>query len=278
MSHYTNPHYLYLFSSIATQKQVYDYTIECIKKLEEVLGESLSHKISVNTITKYDGTPLKHSYVWLKSVEVANLLLNKNKDGSERVEECIDPTHDTSEAESKLSEFFNSPVPDGVSWVDVIEEEEILVSATMKRMIKKEMDPLVKFGTIELSEEQKLKYPDMKQIEITFYPVKIHSKPGLSHNKLYAQFVPKDVTEQDLRSHFERYVSEKTTFRSFQGHQGVRDKKNYPIIHFERRNNPSSVMVIYHPLSTDAIFASLMLKKFVIPDKCTLNFELFRDS
>lgn len=269
MSDYTNPQYLYLHSSIATQKQVYEYTQKCISQLEQVLGEPLNHEIYVNTVTKYDGTPLKHSYIWFKSPEVAYLLLNKNKDGSERVEECVDPNHDTTEAEKELETFFLTPNTQGVSWVDLVEIEEKLVAKTVKRMIKKQKEPLIKFENIELTPEQKEKYPTMNHIEITFYHIKIPSKYGFSCNKMIANYVPRDITEQDIRVHLERYCSEK---------RDPRDKKNYPIVHIDRKSNPSNVLVMFPPSSTDAIFACLMVKRLAVSEKCVLNFDLYREN
>ena len=269
MSSYTNPNYLYLHSSIATQKQVQDYTMQCIEKLEKFLGEHLNKDIFVNTVTKYDGTPLKHSYIWFKSAETANLLLNKNKDGSDRMEECIDPTHDTTEAEKELEQFFLTPNQSGVSWGEMVEIEEKLMSKTVKRTIKKTKEPLVKFGSIEMTQEQKAQNPNKENIEITFYPIKIPSRYGYSTSKLLAHFVPKDVSEHDIRVHMERYSIDK---------RETRDKKNYPLVHIDRKSNPSNVLVTFNPLGNDAIFACLMVKRLVISEKCILNFDLFKEN
>jgi len=269
MSSHTNPNYLYLHSSIATQKQVTAYTIKCIEKLEDVLGEPLNKEIHVNTVTKYDGTPLKHSYIWFKSSETANLLLNKNKDGTDRIEECVDPTHDTTEAERELEKFFLTPNTNGISWVDLVEIEEKLVANTVKRTIKKKKEPLVNFGYVEMTEEQKVKYPSMEHIEITFYPIKIPNRYGFSNHKLLAHFVPKEVSEQDIRVHMERYASEKKV---------VWDKKNYPIVHIDRKSNPSNVLVTFQPSTNDAVFACLMVKRLVVSEKCILNFDLHKEN
>jgi hypothetical protein len=269
MSEYTNPQYLYLHSSIATQKQVYDYTQNCISKLEEFLGVSLNREIHVNTVTKYDGTPLKHSYIWLKSPEVAYLLLNKNMDGTERTEEIEDPTHDTTEAEQELEEFMNSDDHTILSWAEAADKEDELVAKTVKRKIKKQKQPLVSFGNIEMTSEQKEKYPNMNHIEITFYHVKASTRFGFSNTKLIANFVPKDVTEQDIRIHLERYCTEK---------KDQRDKKNYPLVHIERKSNPSNVLVTYPPGTNDALFACLMVKRLAVSEKCVLNFDLYREN
>jgi hypothetical protein len=264
---FTNPHFLYLHSSIATQNQVYTYIKKSITLLEGYFQEKFDKEIIVNTVTKYDGTPLKHSYVWCKSVKVVNLLLNRTKEGVDRVEECPDPEHDTTEDEKRLMEFFMRPAPEDCCWVDLVEEEEFLVSKTIKRKVERPMKPFVDFGTIEMTEEQKQKYKDMNEIYVKYFPLKVPSKPGISCNKLFALHITKDVTEEQIRKVFEPYVSEvKNSF----------DKKEYPLIYIERRSNPTSVSVTYHPSSFDGIFASLMNKKVIISDKCTLNFELYR--
>lgn len=269
MNHATNPHFLYLHSSIATQKQVYDYVQRCIGLFEDFLGEKLNREIIVNTVTKYDGTPLKHSYVWCKSVEVVNLLLNRTRDGVDRTEDMPDPEHDTLAAENDLFEFFIAPTPVDCLWADLVEEEERLISKTLKRIVKRPMKPLVEFGTIEMTDIQKSKYTDMTEIHIKFFNLKVPIRAGYKTFKLFALHVSKDVTEQQLRKYFEPYASEK---------KSLYDKKSYPLIHIDRKSNPTSVSITYQPSSWDGIFALLMNKRVVISDKCTLNFDMYRDS
>lgn len=282
MNNITNPHFLYLHSSIATQKQVYDYIQRCIGLFEEFLGEKLDRDIIVNTVTKYDGTPLKHSYVWCRSVEVVNLLLNRTKDGVERTEYAPDPEHDTTEAEKELFDFFMTPTPLDCLWEDLVEEEERLVAKTVKRNVKREMKPLVDFGKIEMTEEQKKKYLEnlesksntsidivpSTEINVKMFHLSIPIRSGYSHHRLFALHVTKDVGEQQLRKYFEPYSSPK---------KNVYDKKNYPVIYIDRKSNPTCVTISYQPGTYDAIFALLMNKKIMISEKCMLNFELFRE-
>lgn len=267
MNHISNPNFLYLHSSIATQSQVYTYIIKSINLLEEYFEEKFDKEIIVNTVTKYDGTPLKHSYVWCRSVEVVNLLLNRTKEGVDRVEEYPDPDHDTTEDEQRVVDFFDTPTPIDCDWVKLVEEEEYLISKTIKRKIQRPMKPFVDFGTIEMTQEQKKKYPDMSTIQIKYFPLKIPIKSGYSSNRLFALHITKDVTEKQIRKLFEPYVTES---------KNSLDKKEYPTIYIDRKTNPTSVSITYHPSSFDGLFASLMNKKVVISDKCTLNFELYR--
>ena len=268
MNHISNPNFLYLHSSIATQDQVYTYVMKSIQLLEEYFEEKLDKEIIVNTVTKYDRTPLKHSYVWCRSVEVVNLLLNRTKEGIDRVEEYPDPDHDTTEDEQRLIDFFLTPTPIDCCWVKLVEEEEYLVSKTVKRKVERPMKPFVDFGTIEMTEEQKKKYSDMDVIHIKYFPLKIPIKSGLSTNRLFALHITKDVTEKQIRKLFEPYASENKNS----------DKKDYPIVYIDRKTNPTSVSVTYHPFSFDGIFAFLMNKRVFISDKCTLNFELYRQT
>ena len=269
MNQITNPHFLYLHSSIATQNQVYDYVQRCIRLLEDFLNEKLNKEIIVNTVTKHDGTPLNHSYVWCKSVEVVNLLLNRTKEGVDRVEEQEDPDHDTTVAENDLLEFFLRPTPLEYSWVDLVEEEEILIARTVKRTVQRPMKPYVDFGTVMLTDDQLKKYPQVKDIHIKFFHLKIPMKTGMSTHKLFALHVPKDLSEAQIRKVFEPYVSEK---------KSIHDKKNYPLINIDKKANPTCVTVSYQPASFDAIFAILMNKRVIFSEKCSLNFELYRSN
>jgi hypothetical protein len=270
MNHITNPHFLYLHSSIATQEQMYTYVKKCITLLEEYFQEKFDKEIIVNVVTKHDGTPLKHSYIWCKSIEVVNLLLNRTKEGVDRVEDCPDPEHDTTEDELRLFEFFLKPTPVDCSWVDLVEEEEKLKFKTIKRTIKRPMKPFVNFGCIEMTEEQKINYPDMNEIQIKFFHLKVPTKRGFSCSKLFALNVTKDVTEKQIQKLFEPYVGDQRKI--------TLDKKQYPLVYIDRRSNPTCVSVAYHPTSFDGFFASLMNKKVVISDKCVLNFELYRQN
>lgn len=269
MNHITNPHFLYLHSSIATQSQVYTYVHSCIGLLEEYLKEKLDREIIVNVITRHDGTPLKHSYVWCRSIEVVNLLLNRTKDGIDRVEEYPDPEHDTKEDGERLLKFFLKRTPENCCWVDLVEEEEKLVAKTVKRSVQRPMKPFVEFGTISMTEDQKKKYTDMNEIQIKFFHLRIPIKPGYSHTRMFALHITKDVTEKQIRKIFEPYASE---------NKNVMDKNHYPLIYIDRRSNPTNVSISYQPSTFDAVFALLMNKKVMISDKCMLNFDLYRQN
>jgi hypothetical protein len=269
MNHISNPHFLYLHSSFATQSQVYTFVQKCIHLLEEYLNEQLDKEIIVNTVTKHDGTPLNHSYVWCKSVKVVNLLLNRTKEGVDRVEDFPDPEHDTTEDEQRLFEFLMKETPVPCSWVDLVEEEERLTLKTVKRTVQRPMKPYVDFGNVEMTEEQMKKYPEMKEIQIRFFPLKVPTKRGVSCTKLFALHVTKDVNEKQIRKLFEPFVRDIT--------KDTYDKK-YPIVYIDRRSNPTCVSVTYQPSTFDGVFAALMNKKVVISDKCTLNFELYRQN
>jgi hypothetical protein len=199
---------------------------------------------------------------------VANLLLNRTKDGVDRVEDIPDPEHDTNEDEKNLIEFFLRPTPEDCSWVDLVDEEELLVSKTIKRMIKRPMKPLVDFGNIEPTEEQRSKYPNVEEIQVKYFHLNIPVRPGYMNHKLFANHVSKDVTEYQIRKYFEPYASEK---------KNIHDKKTYPIIHIDRKANPTNVTICYQPLSYDGVFALLMNKRVTLSEKTTLNFELYRE-
>jgi hypothetical protein len=269
MSQLTNPNYLYLHSSIASQSQVEEYIKQCLNQFEKVLGVKLNKEFIVNTVTKFDGMPLKHSFVWFKKVQTAELFLNKDLDGKERVEEFPDPDHDTSQDEKRLQEFLMRPTAPGERWEHLVEEEEILTRRTQKCMIKRPMKPLIEFTTIPATPEQLAKWSDQSQIEISFYPCKIQPRPGYSHSKLFAVHVSKDISESQIRKYFDPFSSVKKDKDS---------KKEYPLVHIDRKSSPNSVTVMYQPFSMDAVFAINMIRKLYVNEKCTLNFDLYREN
>lgn len=264
----SNPHYLYLHSGIATQNQIKTYIESLLLQFEKCLHVKLNKEFLVNTVTKFDGTPLNHSYVWFRSVQSADLFLNKDLDGKERFTEYPDPNHDTSEEEIRYEEFMALPTPIGARWEDLVEMEETLKLKTIQNTIKIPKERFIPFCGIEPNAEQKLKHPDLKLIDIDFFHCKINGRRNLSTSKLFAIHVAKDVTEAQIRKHFEPFVTKKD----------AHDKKDYPLVHIDRKSNPHSVIVSYSPGSMDGIFALCMVKKIAVNEKCTLNFDLYREN
>lgn len=268
MNQLSNRHYLYLHSSIATQTQVYQYIQSLMEEFEKVLNVKLNKEFIVNTVHKYDGTPLKHSFVWFKSIQSAELFLNKDLEGKDRAEEYPDPNHDTSEEEKRFQEFMNSPTPVDARWEDLVDEEEMLYNKTIKNKIKKPQNPLIQYPGITPSSDQLEKNPDLQNIDVEFYSCKVYGKPNCSYHKLFAIHVAKDVSEAQIRKHFIPFATTKN----------VHEKKDYPLVHIDRKSNPHSVTISYCPGSMDAVFALCMVKKVFVQDKCTLNFDLYREN
>ena len=269
MNQLSNPHYLYLHSSIASQAQVKSYILMLIQKFEKTLGTKLEKDFIVNTVTKFNGTPLRHSYVWFKSVQTAGLFINKDLEGKDRVEEVPDPEHDTSLAIKEYQEFLGTPTPIGARWEDLVDIEEKLLKNTIRRNVQRVLPPLFTFPLIEPTEQQKTNFPDVENIEISFFPYKIPSRSNVSFNKLYATHVARDVSESQIRKYFEPFATSRVS-----DHQNV----TYPKVYIDRKANPNSVTVSYTPGSLDGIFALCMIKKIVISEKCTLNFDLYREN
>ena len=267
MTQINNPHYIYAHTSVATQSQVVEYIQRCLDRLDAYFDIKLDREFQVNTVQKYDGTPLVHSYIWVRSLEVANLLLNKTRDGQERMEEFPDPEHDTTEDEERLQTFYGIPTPLNAKWEDLVEEEEILVNKSKKRTISRPLPYVVDFGVVEPTDEQKIKCPDVKEIQISFYPCRMPLKSGYYYNKLYANHCHADVQEKSIRKYFEKFVPEQKDPHS---------KKTYPLIHIDRKSGNGSVMVTFEPSTMDAFFIHLMSKKITI-DSHVLNFELFKE-
>jgi hypothetical protein len=236
-----------------------------IRLFESYYGRKFNKEFIVNTVTKYDGTPLKHSYVFFKSEQLANLFINKDLDGNDRIIEMPDPDHDTTQDIKNFQDFMMKPTPTPCDWVELVEEEEVLYRKTIQRNVRRPLVPVVNMGTVCPTPEQKDRHPDITEITVTFFPCKIPVKAGYSYSKLYAIHVSKDVSDSQIRKHFEPFSTSK------------KDKK-YPIIYIDRKNNPTSVTVSFEPCSFDGIFALVMAKKLIVSEKCTLNFDLYREN
>jgi hypothetical protein len=275
MNQLSNPHYLYLHSSIATQAQVKSYILMLIQKFEKTLGAKLEKEFIVNTVTKYNGTPLRHSYVWFKSAQTAGLFINKDLQGNDRVEEVPDQEHDTSLAIKEYQDFLGTPSPIGARWEDLVDIEEKLLKNTIRRNVQRVLPPIISFPVIEPTEQQKTNFPEVQNIEISFFPYKITSKSNVSFNRLFATHVAKDITEGQIRKYFEPFA---TTVSEPHKKEDASQKRIYPKIYIDRKTSPNSVTVSYSPGSLDGIFALCMIKKITISEKCTLNFDLYREN
>ena len=271
MSQLTNPHYLYVYSGVATQDQMVDYIKECLIQFQNVLkGSKIEKTFLVNVVRKYDGTYQNHSYLWFKSEKTASLFLNKDLSGNERLDEVPDPEHDVSEADRIFQDFLNAKMPEGARWEDIVEEEERLLKNTIQRTKKTPKQPMIEFPVIIPNDEQKMKYPDLDKIKPDFFPCKIFTRPGYLYNKLYAIHITKDVQESVIRKAYEPFA----TKREGEG----KDAKKYPIVHIDRRTAPHSATVSFAPGTMDAVFAMMMVKKVAITEKCMLNFDLYREN
>jgi hypothetical protein len=264
---------IFIESGVATQKQVSDCLKKAISDAEKVLGYETNCKFKINLIVDKDGKYFGFGYIRVSNPKIYWMLLGRNPDGSERIEEQLDPnwkppvnTNEGLTFEQILEKNKNK------TWFEIAQEEDSYVQPKIKIVLP----PLITIPGFEYDEEQ---IAHLKELAIEkgesenavpkvgFFELSraYSSNPerGFLKNRLCARNVPNWVPEQAFKSIFSMYVSEE--WRGKLGSIRLGNKEisdTYPIINFvDAKNKGRIVFVTFPPETNDAIFAILMMKK-----------------
>lgn len=261
-------------SGVATEEQVGDSLKEAIKQAEEILGYETNCRYKVNLIVDKDGKYFGFGYIRVSKPEIYWMLLGRNPDGTERIEEYPDPDW-VPPSPKQNTENENK------SWVERIEEEE----AYIQPKIKKNLHPLITVPGYSYDQDQmehlrdlekeKGEAADIKNIpSIGYFEISrayaTDPPAGMIRNRICARNVPDWVPIEAFKGIFSPYVSEENRGKKgtiYVGNKEITD--TYPIVNFvesnsNNNNNKKSgkiVFVTFDAHSKDAIFCLLMTKK-----------------
>jgi len=265
---------LFVESGVANNSQVGECLKKAILDAEKVLGYKTNCKFKVNLIVDKDGKYFGFGYIRVSDPKIYWMLLGRNPDGSERVEEHLDPnwkppvnTNDGLSFEQILEKNKNK------SWFEIAQEEDSYIQPK----IKINLSPLITIPGFEYDDEQ---IAHLKELAIEKgEPNAVIPKYGyfeLSRayasfpdsnflkNRLCARNVPEWIPEEAFKTIFSSYVSEEYKGKTGKiriGNKEISD--TYPIINFVDAKNKGGriVFVTFPPETNDAIFALLMTKK-----------------
>lgn len=141
--------FLYVISGECDTSQISQYFINYANKINEKYNTNYSNVFYVSVVTNKNNEKQGFSYVWCKSEEIYNALLNNNFDGTERI--IIEET---------IKDNINA-VTDYENWGDCEEVEKIIT--------KTELPPLLELDKIEYSEEQTNNLVRKNNVKIKLY-------------------------------------------------------------------------------------------------------------
>jgi hypothetical protein len=273
-------------SGVATQEQVAECMKKAIADAEKILKVKNSCKFKVNLIVDKEGKYFGFGYIRVSNPKVYWMLLGKNPDGSERVEEKLDPNWKMPEnpnANLTFDEILEKNR--NKTWYDISKEEEQFVQpkikvvlpplvtipgfhydkdqiAHLKDLAREDAENENEEGEQEEGELTLKEVPDIGYFEIS-RAYASDPEPGMLKNRLCARNVPDWIPVEAFKGIFSFYVSneskkDKATIRV--GNKEITD--TYPIVNYvESKNGGRIVFITFDPNTKDAIFALLMTKK-----------------
>lgn len=251
---YLDDSILYIDSGVANSSQISTSLKIAIADAEKILGHPTKCRFKINLLVNKEGEYFGYGYIWISSPEIYWMLLGRNSDGSERIEEYPDPDW---KPPSVVKKNFNEK-----HWADVVEEEDSFVQP----VIKKVLPPLVTFQGYLYEPDQILHLQELRneqEGENTILPIPamgyfeisrgyaIDAPPGTLRHRLCARNVPNWIPAEAFKSIFSFYLQD--------------SEGKYPIVNFvNAKKGGRIVFITFDPAKKDAIFTLLMTKKTVM--------------
>jgi len=231
---------------------------KAIKEAEKILGYKTNCKFRVNLIVDKEGKYFGFGYIRVSDPKIYWMVLGRNPDGTERIEEYPDP--DWKPPTNKPEKSENK------SWFEMVEEEEAYIQPTIKKILPSlipipgyEYDEEQIEHLKELANDENIEIPKIGYFEIS-RAYATDSGPGTLKHRLCARNVPDWIPPEAFKAIFSFYVSENKKGTTKIGNKETVD--NYPIINFMDTKNGSRIVFVTFDIATkDALFALLMTKK-----------------
>ncbi len=268
---YMDTHSVFVESGVATMEQVSLCMKRAIADAEKYLRINNTCKFKVNLIVDKEGKYFGFGYIRVSDPRVYWMLLGKNPDGTERIEEKLDASwtmpknpNDGLTMEEILEKNKNK------SWYDIGKEEDLYIQPKIKIVLPSlitipgfsyDRDQIIHLKELAIENESKAEVPKIGYFEIS-RAYATDPEPGMLKHRLCARNVPDWIPVEAFKAIFSFYLSEtkKESVSVRIGNKEVTD--TYPIINFvDSKNGGRIVFVTFDPSTHDAIFALLMTKK-----------------
>lgn len=288
-------HTLYIKCSIANEDQLAKSLNRAIMQAKYIVGPDIDTRYKINMVKNKQQEFIGIAYVRVQDPRIYHMLLGKNPDGSDRVEEKYDrewrePTQEeVDEVEYKISQIPN-PEEDP-DWEDIQEDwgemdyrigkyehlvEEIRKTLYPTKILVK-LPPLISLDNYVLDKNQHLRYinrqivknkdnphfnPDTIEIPESL-PFTVDRAATVQINVkqlphvLKAVNIPQNITAGDLKNLFSPFASDPNTLYHWKV-MGVASNEPYPYVYLDKNRTAS---IIFDPKTNDAEFALFLTKQ-----------------
>ena len=221
--------------------------------------------VDVNLIMRRDGSYFGFGYIRVSNEKVHSMLLGKNPDGEERINEYEDPNWIPPLPKS----IHEDTDMDGWTWFEMDQDVRKYMHPTITEELKSLTTiPGYEYNKIQFQHLQDLavkegndpsSVPKIGHFEISQAYVK-RVDSGKMPNVLCARKVPDWFREMEFKNRFKRYASDPRK------RVLTKDKKmdSYPMINLIKKNNANIAFITFDPAGKDASFSLLMTRKVTI--------------
>ncbi|GAH36977.1 unnamed protein product, partial [marine sediment metagenome] len=234
--------------------------------------------VDVNLIMRRDGSYFGFGYIRVSNKKVHSMLLGKNPDGEERINEYEDPNWIP-----PLPKSINEETDmDGWTWFEMDQEERKYIHPIITEELKSLTTiPGYEYNKIQFQHLQDLaakegndpsSVPKIGHFEISQAYVK-RVDSGKMSNVLCARKVPDWFREMEFKKRFKRYASDPNK------RVLTKDKKidSYPMINLIKKNNANIAFITFDPAGKDASFSLLMTRKVTINTRNNKSYSFIFD-
>jgi hypothetical protein len=260
---YYNTHTLLVRSGLATNEQLSKCISEAIKE------SNISCEFQTNLIVGRNGRYYGFGYLWVSNSQIYHMLLGKNYDGSDRIENREDPNW---ESPSKSLEQEISEIAYDGCWANYVDLEEEIRDRYTPKILTINLPSLINVHPFyytqdqkeiirELAAEKRIKGVIPDKYYFKFYPASVPLlDDNYCHNVLCCREVDNWITEKDLKRVFEKFSTDNQS-KNTRKLNGKLIMDTYPFITL---NDRKMAFITFDPKSYDAQFALQMTKKTII--------------
>ena len=214
MSKVSYPGFMFVHSGVLNHTQIKNILDYCATEM------NIPCDFYINVVENREGKKFGHSYIWTNSIQMFNVLIGKNLDGSDRT---IEKEDDSWEPPSiPLSEALKEAKGNWGLEAEIEDRYEC-------PMITEDLEPLIILPGAEYTQEQRtLLDTDDECGFIEIYPARVTIRSDNNKiNSIYSSNIPDWVTPEIMYNFFAKFCSDTVSKN--------KNKETYPLIKISKR-------------------------------------------